>query len=100
MVGLDVNCRVFYNASVDANDFNKHVEFVNGGRFRVKEVNGFPCLIHVPWKKKFGHLLDEIYRKTFYERWFHKKYSWGGYLEGEEVLGEEVVEVGKGEIVF
>jgi len=80
-VGLDVNCRVFYNASVDANQFDNHVDFSVDGRFHVKEVNGYPGLVHVPWKKKFGPLLDSIYNKTFNEKFFHKTYRFGGYLE-------------------
>jgi hypothetical protein len=74
-VKLDVNCDVFYNASVDANNFNEHINITPQHGLQIKKTSGYPCLVHVPWKKRFGHLLTQLFEKTFCGKFYYKSYT-------------------------
>lgn len=93
-VGLDVNCDVFYNASLDANNFNEHIEITSQQKLQIKKTHGYPSLVHVPWKKRFGHLLTQLFKKTFQGKFFHKTYT--NLIMDKQHLGEIIINNQKG----
>ena len=74
-IKLDVNCDIFYNASLDANNFNEHIDITPENGLQIKKTSGFPFLVHVPWKKRFGHLLTQLFEKIFQGKFYHKTYT-------------------------
>lgn len=74
-IKLDVNCNIFYNASLDANNFNEHINITPQHGLQIKKTSGYPCLVHVPWKKRFGHLLTQFFKQNFKGKFFYKTYT-------------------------
>jgi len=60
-VCLDYNCEIFYVPSSDWDDIRAHV----GPDLTVKATGRRPCIVHVPWKTRYAHVLDSLYRDAY-----------------------------------
>lgn len=60
-VCLDYNCDIFYVASSDWDNVRAHV----GYDMTVKATSRRPCIVHVPWKTRYAHVLDILYRDIY-----------------------------------
>jgi hypothetical protein len=56
-IKLDYNCKIFYTACCDWFDIDNYVDH----NLRIKETNSYPCVFHVPWKKKWEHILMKLF---------------------------------------
>lgn len=63
---LDYNNNIFYVASVDWDDIDSYVL----DDMTIKETNNRPCLIHVPFKRKYEHILSKLFFRRYKIRIF------------------------------
>jgi hypothetical protein len=60
-VKIDYNCEIFYTASDDWDDIDNYIS----ADLMVKETNSFPCFVHVPFKGRYKHILENIFFKKY-----------------------------------
>lgn len=58
---MDYNCDIFYVPSSDWDNIRAHV----GPDLTVKATGRHPCIVHVPWKTRYAHVLDTLYRDVY-----------------------------------
>lgn len=60
-VRLDYNCSLFYVPTLDWNDIDAHID----STLRVTDTGTVPCIIHVPRKSKYEHILSKLFGYRF-----------------------------------
>jgi len=70
-IKLDYNCDIFY---IPCDDWNNIDKYINNKLINTI-TNKSPSIIHVPWKKKYEHILIKLFNKK-YNPLINKKYSW------------------------
>ena len=58
---LDYNCEIFYTASGDWDNIDEFID----NNMRLKETKKKPCIIHVPCKSAYEHVLKHLFKKKY-----------------------------------
>ena len=70
-IKLDYHCKIFYIPCKDWNNINQHVSY----DLKLINKNTTPSIIHVPWKRKYKFILDDLFHRK-YNTILNKKYIW------------------------
>jgi len=60
-IRFDYHCKIFY---IPCSDWDAIDSFVSDTMI-VKSTGNRPCIIHVPWKARYEHILKNLYERTF-----------------------------------
>jgi hypothetical protein len=61
-IKFDYNCEIFY---VAVQDWDNPEKYINADMI-LTETKQRPSIIHVPWKNKYEHVLDKLFKMTYY----------------------------------
>jgi len=63
-IKLDYNTNLFYTAVQDWDNIQNHIGIINN-KLKNKNTNNFPCIVHVPFRSKYGYCLDKLYHMIY-----------------------------------
>ena len=63
-IRFDYQCKIFYVPSSDWDDIDRYIDT----SMVVRSTGYRPCIIHVPWKARYMHVLTKLFERTFPKR--------------------------------